>query len=327
MKVLICSAGRRVKLVSYFKEELNKIGGMVIAVDCDSKAPALYAADAFEIVPRIDHIDYLKTIKDICRKYRMDAVLSLIDPELSLLASYKEEFNKENIHIIISNEDVVNTCYDKYVMFTFLQANQLPCIDTYISIEEVEADLENGKIHFPLIVKPRKGSASIGIHKIHSLKELHGLFEMDQDLVVQPFIEGDEYGIDCYIDLINNQVTNIFIKRKIKMRAGETDKSIAVKDQQLTNLIKKLLYTLKPIGPVDVDCFKTDTGFIISEINPRFGGGYPHAHEMEQNFPKNIINNLKGITNRSQIGNYEEGSILIKFDSHKIIHEVGEFVV
>lgn len=323
MKVLLCSAGRRVKLVSYFKEELKKVGGMVIAVDCDYKAPALYAADAYELVPHIGHREYLQTVKDICQKYQIDAVLSLIDPELPLLASNKHEFEKENIKIIISNENVVNTCYDKYLTCTFLQANNLPCISTYISREEVEDKLRNGNICFPLIIKPRKGSASIGIHKVNSINEMNGLFERYEDLVVQPFIDGNEYGVDCYIDLLTNQTTNIFIKRKIKMRAGETDKSIAVKDQELMCLIERLLDTLKPIGPIDIDCFKTKAGYIISEINPRFGGGYPHAHELGQNFPGNIINNLRGISNTSQIGNYEEGSILIKFDSHQIIHEVG----
>ncbi|WP_449536930.1 ATP-grasp domain-containing protein [Ferdinandcohnia sp. Marseille-Q9671] len=320
MNILICSAGRRVKLVSYFKEELAQIGGNVVAVDCDNKAPALYFADAYEIVPRIDQPEYLQTIKDICRRYKIDAVLSLIDPELTLLASHKSEFENENIKAIISNCDVVDICYDKYLTSTFLQSNQLPFINSYIDIEEVERDLENERIHFPLILKPRKGSASLGIHKINSFKELHALFKANDDIVIQPFVEGEEYGVDCYIDLLNNHVTNIFIKRKIRMRAGETDKSMAVKDEELFNIVERLIDALGPIGPIDIDCFKTTSGYLISEINPRFGGGYPHAHELGQNFLKNIINNLKGIPNQSVVGNYEEGSILIKFDSHQIIN-------
>ena len=64
---------------------------------------------------------------------------------------------------------------------------------------------------------------------------------------------------------------------------------------------------------------KRINGYIISEINPRFGGGYPHAHEIGQNFVENLMNNLQGRTNGVQIGNYEEGSILVKFDHHQII--------
>ena len=61
MNILICSAGRRVKLVKYFKDELLKIGGKVVAADCDSSAPALYFADSAEIVPRITDREYLQT--------------------------------------------------------------------------------------------------------------------------------------------------------------------------------------------------------------------------------------------------------------------------
>ncbi|MEH7331275.1 carbamoylphosphate synthase large subunit, partial [Neobacillus drentensis] len=91
MNILICSVGRRVKLVEYFKKEVHELNGKVIAVDCDITAPALHHADVFEIVPRIDHPDYIPRIKELCYKYKINGVLSLIDPELPLLASYKGE--------------------------------------------------------------------------------------------------------------------------------------------------------------------------------------------------------------------------------------------
>lgn len=314
MNILICSAGRRVKLVSYFKEELSKINGRVIAIDCDMTAPALYFADAFEIVPRINDKEYIHVIKQLCNKYKINAVLSLIDPELTLLANYKEDFLRKGIHLIISDKETIEICFDKYFTYKFLKEYNLPGIPTYISIDEVMAAVEKGEISMPLIVKPRKGSASMGINTVYSLKELQILFESYDDLVIQPFIQGTEYGIDCYIDMVNYRTINIFCKRKLKMRAGETDKSEAIKDLELTNIIENLLSVLKSMGPIDIDCFKTDSGYVISEINPRFGGGYPHAHEVGQNFPKNIINNLQGIANKPQIGNYSEGSMLIKYD-------------
>ncbi len=104
------------------------------------------------------------------------------------------------------------------------------------------------------------------------------------------------------------------------MRAGETDKSESVKDPLLIKMINELIDTLKPVGPIDIDCFKTELGYIVSEINPRFGGGYPHAHESGQNFVKYIVNNLLGVSNESQIGNYQEGSIMIKFDEVMILN-------
>ncbi|PLS01099.1 ATP-grasp domain-containing protein [Neobacillus cucumis] len=314
MNILICSAGRRVKLVQYFKEELSKLGGKVVAIDCDATAPALRFADFAEIVPAITNPEYLLQLKQLCQKHEIDAVLSLIDPELSVLAEQKENFEKENIRLIVSSKEIVDICFDKYRTYKFLEEHHLPGIPTYINLNKIISEIESGKLDFPIIVKPKNGSASIGISIVNSLKELLAVWRDSGELIAQPFMDGDEYGIDCYIDLLNASTTNIFCKKKIKMRAGETDKSLSVNDPSLIHLIEELIRKLNPVGPIDIDCFKTEKGYFISEINPRFGGGYPHAHEAGQNFIKNMINNLAGTSNKADIGNYSGGSVMIKFD-------------
>ncbi|MDQ1144595.1 carbamoyl-phosphate synthase large subunit [Bacillus sp. SORGH_AS 510] len=326
MNILLCSAGRRVKLVKYFKEELQKRGGKVVAADCDSSAPALYLADKAEIVPRITDPEYISHIKQICKKHNIHGVLSLIDPELSLLAEHIDEFEKENIKVIVSNKDVINICFDKFLTYTFLTSHHLPAIPTYIKMEDIIADIEKNELQFPLILKPRKGSASLGISIIHSTEELYALWKETDEWIAQPFIQGTEYGVDCYVDLVNDKTTNIFCKKKIKMRAGETDKSISVHDPALIHLIEQVLSKLNAIGPVDIDCFKTERGYIISEVNPRFGGGYLHAHEEGQNFVINILTNLAGVPNQVDIGNYSNGSVMIKFDDVLILKGIDQIL-
>lgn len=319
MNILICSVGRRVKLIEFFKEELHKVGGKVIAVDCDPTAPALHFADAYEIVSRINHPEYIQQLIYLCKEYQVSAVLSLIDPELSLLANFKAEFEKEGVQVIVSDKEVVDICFDKFLTSQFLHEHGIPSIPTYIEIEEVIQDLENDKIHFPLIVKPKNGSASLGIHKVTSIEELRVLQRESNELIVQPFMEGEEFGVDCYIDLISKELSNIFIKKKISMRAGETDKSISVIDPSLNVIIEKLVTLLGPIGPIDIDCFQTKKGYVVSEINPRFGGGYLHAYAMGENFVSNIIRNLKGETNGVRKNEYKEGTKMIKYDHFLIL--------
>ena len=324
MNILICSVGRRVKLVEFFKAELHKINGMVVAVDCDETAPALHYADKYEIVPRLNAPNYIQHIKNLCRQYEISGIFSLIDPELTLLASFKEEFEKEGVQVIVSERHVVEICYDKLLTSQFLQDNELPFIPTYNRIDDVIQDIKEGRIIFPLIVKPKNGSASIGINKVYSLEELIVYRNEIEELIIQPFIDGQEIGVDCYIDLLTGKPVNIFMKRKITMRAGETDKSVSIYDPALKQLIEKLLYLLKPIGPVDIDCFLTEKGYVISEINPRFGGGYPHAYLIGHNFIKNIINNLKGLVNESAKKDYEEGTIMVKYENVKLLKSTKE---
>ena len=322
MNILITSVGRRVQLMNCFKKEFNQLGGKVVAVDCDPTAPALYHANHFEIVPRIDHPEYISVIKDICKNYEIKAILSLIDPELTLLASHKEEFEKDGIRVLVSDKSVIDICYDKFATYEFLQENGLPFVPTYTDLKMVIEELNKGSLEFPLIVKPRNGSASIGVQKIMNLDDLQSFMIVHHDFIVQPLMNGNEYCVEVYIDLLNRQISNFFSKRKFNMRAGETDKSIVVKDSKLEHLIDNLIQALQPTGPVDVDFFETKDGYVISEINPRLGGGYPYAYEMGHNFINCIINNLQGITNlpyERHIGDYEEGKTMVRYDQFVVL--------
>lgn len=87
MNILVLSAGTRNKNVQYFKRTLED-KGMVVATDMSELAPAIYEADKYYIVPRMSEPGYLDKILSICEKEHIDGVLSLIAPELSLLAEH-----------------------------------------------------------------------------------------------------------------------------------------------------------------------------------------------------------------------------------------------
>ncbi|MBG9985127.1 ATP-grasp domain-containing protein [Aerococcaceae bacterium DSM 111022] len=175
-------------------------------------------------------------------------------------------------------------------------------------------DLEKEVIDFPVFVKPYNGSASININKVNSKDELDLLFSKFDNLMIQEYMDGTEYGVDVYIDMISNEPVSIFIKEKIKMRAGETDKSVSVKDEKLLNLIQKFLKVSDYKGIIDIDVFKVNNKYYISEVNPRFGGGYPHAFECGVNIPRNILNNLKGMKNEKLFSNYTDNITMMKFN-------------
>ena len=298
MNILILSVGTRNKIVQYFKKEL-KGKGIVIATDCSKLAPAIYEADKYYIVPRIDDKDYLNTILDICIKEKINGLISLIDPELSLISKNVEKFKEIGVKPILSDYDKVDICFNKYKMYQFLVENKL--------------------IEFPVFVKPIEGSASININKINNKEELEMLWNKESGLLIQQFMNGEELGADVYIDMISNEIVSIFTKKKIKMRAGETDKSVSIKDEELFLFIKDFVEMAKFKGIIDIDIFKIDGKYYISEVNPRFGGGYPHAYESKVNIPRMIINNLEGKTNNEQIGNYDENVYMMKYNEVKIL--------
>ena len=319
MNFLILSAGTRNKIVQYFKKELNG-KGLVVATDCSKLAPAIYEADKYYIVPRIDDKDYLNCILDICIKEKINGLISLIDPELSLISKNIEKFKEIGVKPILSDYEKVDMCFNKYKMYQFLVKNNINTARSYIHKEEFYKDLENKLIEFPVFVKPIEGSASININKVNNKEELETLWNRESGLLIQQFMNGEELGADVYIDMISNEIVSIFTKKKIKMRAGETDKSVSIKDEELFLFIKDFVERAKFKGIIDIDIFKIDGKYYISEVNPRFGGGYPHAYESKVNIPRMIINNLEGKTNNEQIGDYEEDIYMMKYNEVKIVH-------
>ena len=318
MNILITSAGTRNKVVQYFKNEFKEIGN-VIATDMSELAPALYEADRFYLVPRIDDPTYIDRLLEICKKEKVDCLFALIDPELSLIAKNKHKFLEIGVTPLVSNYEAVELAFDKYKMYKYLSSKAYKCAKSYIDKNEFYKDLDAGEINFPVFVKPYKGSASININKVNSKEEIDTLFDVYDDLLIQEFLDGQEIGADVYIDPISKKVVSIFTKEKIKMRAGETDKARSFKDKKLFDLICKLVEEIGYVYMIDMDIFKINGDYYISEINPRFGGGYPHAYECGVNFPKLIINSMNKNANENQIGNYEEDIYMMKYNEIKII--------
>ena len=126
-------------------------------------------------------------------------------------------------------------------------------------------------------------------------------------------LDGQEIGADVYIDMISGEIVSIFTKKKIKMRAGETDKAVSFKDKYLFELISRFVTEAGYRGQIDIDIFNVNGEYYISEVNPRFGGGYPHAYESGCDHMRLVVENLYGRRNKKDIGRYQEDVYMMKF--------------
>lgn len=317
INILLLSVGTRNKVVEYFVNNMNDQGeklGNIIATDASKYAPALYEADKHYVVPRIDDPKYLDIILDICKQEKISGVLSLIDPELSLISKNKDRFNDLGVTVIGSEYSINERSLDKQLMYNWLIDNNYKTAKSYFSLDSFLEEYYSGLLSFPVFVKPIKGSASLSISKVNDLDTLKLLMSNSDNLMIQELMDGQELGIDVYIDLLSKEVVSIFCKKKLLMRAGETDKSISFKNQVLFSLVEKFVLESGFIGQIDIDVFDINGEYYISEVNPRFGGGYPHAYLAGSNHIKMIINNLLGKTNDKVIGEYKDQLVMMKYN-------------
>lgn len=311
--ILILSAGTRDKVVQYFKRSLAG-RGRVLATDMSEYAPAIYDADEHFIVPSMNDEGYLDVILGICRDNDVKGVLSLIDPELSLLAKNAGRFEAVGTTVIGSSYDLCELALDKFEMFKWLSSHGYRCARSWMDRGEFHRALECGEVGFPVFVKPARGSASLAISKVSDADYLDLMIAQGEGLMIQEFLDGQEIGADVYVDIVSGEVVSIFTKKKLKMRAGETDKAVSFKDQGLFDLIERFVKETGFRGQVDIDIFDIGGEYYISEVNPRFGGGYPHAYEAGCDHVEMIVNNLNGIANEPRIGAYDEGIVMMKYN-------------
>ncbi|MCI8533687.1 MAG: ATP-grasp domain-containing protein [Lachnospiraceae bacterium] len=320
MNILILSCGTRNKIVQYMKRELSG-RGRVIATDMSPNAPALYEADAFYLVPKITEPGYIDRVLEICRKEQIQGVFSLIDPELSLLAEHEQSFRQIGTTVIGSSYELCERTLDKWQMYLWLKEHGYACAGSYVDKEAFYRDVEKGKISYPVFVKPVRGSASIAITRAEDRETVEFLFSHGEGLLIQEYLRGQEIGADCYIDMISGETVSVFTKKKLVMRAGETDKGISFQDPVLFELIERFVKESGFRGQIDIDIFECDGVYYISEVNPRFGGGYPHAYEAGVNHMKYMVRNLEGKCNVPELGDYEEGIVMMKYNEIRIRKE------
>lgn len=313
MNILILSCGTRNKIIQYFRKTLAGKGNVVVT-DMSPYAPAIFEADKHYLVPRITDPCYIDMVLDICRKENISGVLSLIDPELSLLAKNRQRFAELGVQIIGSDYGLCERALDKMEMYQWCLKHGYACARSYTDKEAFYADVEAGILDYPVFVKPVRGSASLSISKVYDRETLELLFARNEGLMIQEFLDGQEIGADVYIDLLSGEVVSIFTKKKLLMRAGETDKAVSLKDEKLFDLIKQFVRESGYRGQIDIDIFYINGEYYISEVNPRFGGGYPHAYECGVDHMKLIANNLEGKENPVRIGGYEEGIVMMKYN-------------
>ena len=308
LNILFTCAGRRTYLLKYFKEQLCD-SGLIVATDMQLTAPALTAADIKEQVPAVYADNYIDRTLDICRCHGIKALICLNDLELPILAANRQRFEEIGVKLIVSAPEVIDICFDKYRTAKYVESLGLGTPTTFVSLDEAKAALREGILTFPLVLKPRWGSGSIGIEFVNSLEELDEVYAMllkkvkktilataskgDEYILIQQKIDGQEYGMDVMNDLEGNHRA-VSVKKKLAMRAGETDKAQTVDNAEIRAFGQTLGKNLHHIGNLDVDVFEKDGKYYILELNPRFGGGFPFSYEAGVNFPGAIIEWLKG---------------------------------
>lgn len=312
--ILISSAGRRVVLVRLFQQALRELGirGKVDATDLTALASGFHAAEEGFLAPLFTSDDFIPKMIELCQRQDIRLLIPTVDPELSLYADHLEDFANVGTTIAISKPETIKIGGDKIRTHQWLAENNFPT-PRQTTIEDVLANPNDWPM--PLIVKPAIGSSSVGIARIKQIDDLRNVQRYGQ-MIVETIAQGDEYTVDVYIDRQGKPRCSV-PRLRLETRGGEVSKGIAVRNRKIQDVAEQICDKLPgAYGVFNVQMFvHRETGEIqVTEFNPRFGGGFPLAHQAGAHMPHWLVEESLGLPLSAVADQWQDGLVMLRYD-------------
>lgn len=313
VNVLFTSAGRRVELLTAFRQAYTTLGlsGRVVAVDIDALAPTAQVADRFYLVPRFNDPSYLPTVLDICRREEITLIFPLIDPEISMMAKDREAWEATGAKLAVVPYESAQMCHDKWLTYEFFKRIGVPVPRSWLP---EHLDMDNLPA-FPLFIKPRSGSSSINTFKVNNARELEFLKDYIPNPIIQEFLPGEEITHDVICD-VDGTFLGVISRKRLQVRSGEVSRGVTVFDAEIAEYCRQIAEALPAIGPITTQCIMKDGKPYFTEINARLGGGAPLAVAAGANFPAWLLARAAGMPYEIPApGSYTIPLYLTRFDN------------
>jgi carbamoyl-phosphate synthase large subunit len=317
VNVLLTCSGQRVDIVRAFRRAITDAGheGRVLVGDAGEASPTRFEADGVVDLPMVDDPGYADAVAEACAREGVRALLPLTDLDPVALATIAPRLRDAGTEVFLPDPDVALGCQDKWECHLMLQERGLPSPPTWLAGSVDRADLP-----YPMLLKPRLGFAARHIYRAADSDEL-AFFEGYSPLesVYQLALDGTEFSIDCLGDL-EGRALGAIPRAMLQAKGGEQVKGETLDDPQLVELGVRTIEALGLRGPSTVQCFRRG-GVIqgITDINTRFGGGFPLPLAAGGAYPELIVRMAAGESPASRVGRHRAGVVMTRYLDQTIL--------
>jgi carbamoyl-phosphate synthase large subunit len=310
--VLFTCAGQRVDIVDAF----NRAGATTIAADVNPLAPALYRAEHRVLVPKVEDESYIPALRALVDEHDVDVIIPLTDLDQVVLAESRSALGAL---LLLPDAEIVERLADKYLAHLLFEERGIDSPPTWLPAGVPE------DASFPLLVKARNGFGSRHIYRAEDRAQL-GFFlgYTPVDSIVQACLAGEEFSIDVFCDL-DGRCLNAIPRTMIESKGGESIKGMTIRDERLMELARDVAEKLKVVGPANIQCFREADGtHYVTDINTRFGGGFPLPLAAGGRYPELALALARGEHPEPRLGDFREGIVMTRFFSDLSLTQNGE---
>ena len=309
--VLFTCAGQRVDIVQAFA----RAGATTLAVDLNELSPALYAADRRAAVPPVDDPGYVAALARLVEEHGADLIVPLADLDHRILAARRDELGAL---VLLPAPETIALCEDKHEAARFFERHGLPSPRTWLPEEVPES------VAFPLLVKARRGFGSRHIYRASDPEELRFFLDYTTaESMVQQVCVGEEFSIDVFCDL-QTRCLGAIPRTMIESKGGESIKGMTIRDEELIEHGRRVAEVMRIVGPANIQCFREPDGSLpVTDVNPRFGGGFPLPTAAGSGYPELALALARGERPEPRLGDFREGVVMTRYFSEVLLERNG----
>ena len=284
INILFLGGAKRVSLAEHFIKAGERLGQKINIFSYELQKECPIAAVGTVIIGKRWKDEALaEDLIEAIQNNQINIILPFVDPAVEIAALERDI--RPDLFIPVSDLEICSVMFDKKKSEQWFVDNGIAIPKSYQPNDELE---------FPIIIKPRRGSASQGIEIINSWEEWKKV-KYPGDYVIQHYIEDKtEYTVDCYVSQ-KGEIISVVPRERLVVAGGEVMNSKTLHDEQLEQQSRKILKTGNFRGPNTIQFIKDNkTGEVfVMEINPRLGGGVIASIEAGADIPTFIINEYR----------------------------------
>jgi len=266
----------------------------VVGTDADPWSAGLYAVEEGYLVPRAADPGYPQALKRVLSEAEVQVLIPATDPELLVLAEFRDEIQTETgAFVLVGSAESVRICRDKMATAQFFETRGLPFARTVPGDQVGELVKDVG---FPVLLKPRDGSASRGVKIAFNWGDLERVEDL-ADFIAQEYLiptawglrkeqlrpehvmrghifrQEEEISIQVLLDHRGNVLGRFTSKNTLRDGIPMTiDPWPGAPVEEVAERMVEALVEIGLIGPCNLQCKITERGPVFFEINPRYTG-------------------------------------------------------
>jgi len=264
--------------------------------------------DAFVTLPAASEPDFARRCFEAAREMEIDLLVPLIvESEFLPLDDARALFESVGCRLALPARAIAIRTGDKLEFAEFLNEIGVPGPLTLPYTPGMHVN------DFPVYLKPRRGSGSVGTSRIESLHSLHETAGARPDLIVQEAVDGAEFTVDCFAAAPGRVVAAV-PRERIAIKAGVSVKGRTYRHPLIERIAADVVARSGLVGPANLQgMLRPGGGFSIIEMNPRFSGTLALTTAAGINFASLLIDLLEGAAIPDLRGRHEDGVTMMRY--------------